>query len=78
MPALARRAARRHRDDQRALALLEAELGQLRRAGTSCTVTPMRPAHDLALLELRQHVADGVDRHGEADADVARALRRSV
>jgi hypothetical protein len=38
--------------------------------GTFVTRTPIRPRVTFALLQLRQQVADDVDRHGEADADV--------
>ena len=46
--------------------------------GTAGTDTPMRPRITLPVLQLRQQVADGVDRHGEADADVALGCGRCV
>ena len=36
----------------------------------------MRPRMTLPVLQLRQQVAHGVDRHGEADADVALGCAR--
>ena len=49
---------------------LEAEILHRVDAGTGCDLDANPPARDLAVAELRQQVADRVDRHREADADV--------
>ena len=73
--ALRRRAARRHLRDDRAGARLEAEVLEVltRHRGHRHADAA---ADDLALPQLRQQLADGVDRHREADADVALAAAR--
>ena len=65
-------------DDRAAAVLGRPEL--LARRPPTCAPavepTPIRPRSTLPFPKLRQDVAHGVDRHREADADVAAALRR--
>ena len=74
---LRRGAARHDLDDECARARLEAEVREII-ARHRLHLHADAPAHDLARSQLRQQLADRVDRHGEADADVAALPPRSL
>ena len=77
MPALAEAPPGDDLRDDRARARLQAEVFEIV-ARHRLHLDADAPAHDLARAQLGQELADAVDRHGEADADVADVAARSL